>query len=121
VELKRELAEVRRELHERTSERDEGLAAEVLVCGSAQRSTVICTYRWSIIAQGMVDQSLQSKRADVRRFRQHDEVRRKSCTDTVIPVPFANVITWPEKLPPIVPSVIYRLSKAPSRSFQFAE
>jgi hypothetical protein len=36
MSLKRELAEVRRELHERTSERDEGLAAEVLVCGSAQ-------------------------------------------------------------------------------------
>jgi len=70
----------------------------------------------------MVDQGLQSKRAVMSVDSANMmKVRRKSCTDTVIPVPFANVITWPEKLPPIVPSVIYRVSKAPSRSFQFAQ
>ena len=65
MELKRELAEVRRELHERTSERDEGLAAEVLVCGSAQTFDRHLHISLVIIAQGMVDQGLQSKRADV--------------------------------------------------------
>jgi hypothetical protein len=47
------------------------------------------------------------------------EVRRGA--DTVIPVPFTNVVAWPERFPPVVPIVTYWVSKAPSRSFQFAQ